>query len=105
MALVKAIFYLPLRDNDGRRLRKEIRETVLEVYRRFHGWTALGYLSSDCTPSANWYAPRRNTAYAIILDESRVDELEQVLRDFKNKTTQEAIYLEVQHNIEFRFVR
>ena len=43
-------------------------------------------------------------AYAVILDETRVEELKHVLRDFKNKTTQEAIYLELQRNIDFEFV-
>jgi hypothetical protein len=41
--MVKAIFYLPVRDNDGRRLTVEIEQAASEVYSRFGGWTLLGY--------------------------------------------------------------
>jgi ribosomal protein S21 len=40
----------------------------------------------------------------VVLDESRVPELEQVLREFKAKTTQEAIYLEIQRDVDVRFI-
>ena len=39
-----------------------------------------------------------------MLDEARVAELEAILREFKSKTLQEAIYLEVQRGVEFRFL-
>jgi hypothetical protein len=44
-------------------------------------------------------------AYVVILDESRLPELEQVLRDFKMKTVQEALYLEIHYHVEVRFVQ
>jgi hypothetical protein len=37
-------------------------------------------------------------------DEFRLPELEQVLRDFKSKTPQEAIYLEIHRDVEIRFL-
>ena len=43
-------------------------------------------------------------AYKVILDESRLPELEQILRDFKAKTSQEAIYLEIQRDVDVRFI-
>ena len=44
-------------------------------------------------------------AYVVILDEARIPELEQALREFKGKTLQEAIYLEIQKHFEVRFVQ
>ena len=105
MAKVKALFYLPVKDNDGRRLKVEIEDTIAELYRRFLGLTFLGYFKGAFQMSDGSQALDRSAAYAIVLDESRVDELEQVLRNFRNKTTQEAIYLEIQRNIDFRLVR
>lgn len=43
-------------------------------------------------------------AYAVMLDDGRVAELEDVLRRFKASTTQEAIYLEIQHHTEMRLI-
>ena len=43
-------------------------------------------------------------AYVVILDESRLPELEQVLRDFKGKTLQEAMYMEAQREVDIRFL-
>jgi hypothetical protein len=39
MAQVKAVFLLPLFDNDGRSLRAEIDEVCAKVYGLFDGWT------------------------------------------------------------------
>ena len=44
-------------------------------------------------------------AYAVITDEKGVGDIEDVLRRYKAKTTQEAIYLEVQYNVEMRLIR
>jgi biopolymer transport protein ExbD len=43
-------------------------------------------------------------AYFVVLDESRIAELEQALRDFKAKTQQEAIYLEIQRDVDVRLI-
>lgn len=44
MARLKALFYLPLRDNDGRELTEEIETLEAEVFVRFSGWTFQGYV-------------------------------------------------------------
>jgi hypothetical protein len=44
-------------------------------------------------------------AYAILLDEILVPDVEDVLRRFKAKTLQEAMDLEVQYNVEIRLIR
>ena len=48
------------------------------------------------------HAMDRSAAYVVIIDEERIPELEELLRAFKARTTQEAIYLEIQHGVEFR---
>ena len=45
-----------------------------------------------------------SNAYMLVMEEERLVELEAIIRDFKAKTTQEAIFLEVQYNVEVRFI-
>ena len=104
MAKVKAVFYLPIRDNDGRDLTTEIEGVRAEVYVRFHGWTFAGYITGAFQMPDGSQSVDDLESYFVIIDDTRVDELEQVLRDFKSKTTQEAIYLEIQRNVDIRFV-
>ena len=40
-----------------------------------------------------------------MIEEARIPEIERILRGFKQKTTQDAICLEIQRNVEFRIVR
>src|SRR5437899_151788 len=98
MSTVKAVFYLPLRDNDGRELRLEIDDVELEMVFRFGGWSLTSvvkgmYLMADKLPVFDDL-----NAYAVVTDESRLQELRDLLLDFKAKTIQEAIYFEVQYN-------
>jgi hypothetical protein len=104
MAKVKTVFYLPLKDNDGRDLAAEIEDVRTELYVRFVGWTFLGYVKGAFRMADGTPALDECGAYVVILDESRVPELEQVLRDFKGKTLQEAIYLEIQRDVDVRFI-
>jgi hypothetical protein len=76
----------------------------VELYLRFDGWSSLGYVQgayrlADSTPSLDV-----SESYVVILDESRVPELVSLLRDFKSKTLQEAIYLEILRDIEVHFI-
>jgi hypothetical protein len=105
MAQLKALFYLPLRDNDGRHLTAEIQELQTELYIRFVGWTFLGYVKGAWRLADGSQSLDESGAYVVILEEARLPELEQVLRDFKAKTSQEALYLEVHHHVEIRLVR
>jgi hypothetical protein len=80
MANVKAVFYLPLKDNDGRDLATEIEEVRTELFIRFEGWTFQGYVQGafrmpDGSPSLDV-----NAAYMVVLDESRISELEEITR-------------------------
>jgi len=104
MASVKALFYIPLRDNDGRSLADETAELEIDLFVRFAGWTFQGYVKGTYRMADGARALDESGAYFVILDESRVGELEQALRDFKAKTQQEAIYLEIQRDVDVRFI-
>ncbi len=104
MAKVKALFFIPLKDNDGRDLTVETEDLRAELYLRFVGWTFLGYVKGAFRMKSGIQALDESGAYVVVLDEMRVPELEQVLRDFKSKTSQEAIYLEIQRDVDVRFI-
>ena len=103
--LAKATFFLPLLDNDGRDLSVEQQEVRKQVFALFDGWTLLGYFEGAFRMRDGTQSLDRSAAYVVVLEESRIDELETVLRAFKAKTLQEAIYLEIQRGVEFRFLR
>jgi hypothetical protein len=105
MAQVKALFYLPMKDNDGRDLSIEIEDLRTELYVRFVGWTFMGYVKGAYRMADGTQALDESEAYVVILDNARIPELEQALRDFKGKTLQEAIYLEIHKDVEVRFVQ
>jgi hypothetical protein len=102
--MAKALFLLPLRDNDGRDLATEIADVRTELYARFAAWTFEGYVEGAFKMSDGTQAIDRNAKYMVFLDETRIGELEQVLVDFKRKTVQEKIYLEIQHNVDIRLL-
>jgi hypothetical protein len=104
MASVKALFYIPLRDSDGRSLADETDDLEVELFQRFAGWTFQGYVKGTYRMADGTRALDESGAYFVVLDETRVDELEQALRDFKAKTQQEAIYLEIQRDVDVRFI-
>jgi hypothetical protein len=105
MAKVKAVFYVPLKDNDGRSLADEIAELEIELYVFFVGWTFQGYVKGAFPMSDGSKSLDESAAYSVLFDEARIDDLENLLRAFKAKTTQEAIYLEIQRNVDVRFVQ
>jgi hypothetical protein len=105
MSKVKAVFYLPLRDNDGRDLTTEAEVVKTELYVRLAGWTFMGYVKGAYRMIDGSQSLDESAAYLVVVEEARLGEPEQVLREFKDKTTQEAIYLEVQKDVEVRFIR
>jgi hypothetical protein len=104
MAEVKALFFLPEADNDGRILKAEIEEVRQTVYTLCDGWTFLGYVKGAFRMADGSQALDDSQAYVVVIEETDIPLLEQILRDFKAKTTQEAIYLEIQHHVEVRFI-
>ena len=104
MAQVKALFYLPLRDNDGRDLSEEIESLEAELFIRFSGWTFQGYVKGAYRMADGTQSLDESAAYVVVCDESQIEELEGLLRDLKSKTSQETIYLEIQREVDVRFV-
>ena len=104
MAKLKAVFFIPLTDNDGRDLKPERIALETEMYVLFVGWTKLGVVEGAYRMADGAQMVDHHVAYMVIFDESRVPELEDVLRRFKAKTAQESIYLEIQYNFEVRFI-
>lgn len=104
MARAKFVFFIPIRDNNGRPLQAEIDDLEMDLTIHFVGWTFQGYVRgfyrmSDGTPSMDVSA-----SYFVGMERERESELVEILRTFLGKTLQEAIYLEIQDNIDFRFV-
>jgi hypothetical protein len=105
MSKIKAVFYLPLRDNDGRPLSAEIDDLEADLYLRFVGWTFLGYVKGVYEMADRSRALDESAAYAVVTEEERIGELEDSLRVFKKQTLQEAIYLEIQRDVDIRLIR
>ena len=104
MAKVKAVFFLPLRDNDGRTLQAEIDDAEFELYSTFVGFTCSGTVRGTYQMADKSKAEDTCLAYFVVLDETRVDELKDVLRRFKARTTQEALNFELQYNTVIDFI-
>lgn len=104
MALAKATFFLPMKDNDGRDLLTDHEAVRWAVYDLFDGWTFLGYVEGAFRMGDGTRDLDRSAAYVVVLEEGRIDELEAILREFKSRTLQVAIYLEIQKGVEFRFL-
>jgi len=104
MKLIKATFFLPLRDNDGRDLSPEIGEVEDECFLVFGAWTLSGYFKGAWRMESGEKKIDTSAAYMLVLPEDQIGELEEILRRFKAKTTQEAIYLEVEHDVDLRMI-
>jgi hypothetical protein len=104
MAEVKAVFYLPVRDNDGRDLSNEIEEVLRRIYLLSGGWTRIGLFRGTFRMKDGSQSIDECQVYAAKIDEVDIGVVEGILRDFKSGTTQESIYLEIQRDVDFRFV-
>ncbi len=104
MASVKAVIFLPVRDNDGRDLTGEREVAEDDLFMIYLGWTFPGMVQGAYRMTDGSRAIDDHRAYAVITDEAGLADIEDVLRRFKSKSTQEAIYLEVQYNVEMRLI-
>ena len=73
--------------------------TTLEAL-TFQGYVKGYYRMADETPCMDV-----NASYFIAMERPRIDELVEILQTFINKTLQEALYLEIHDNVEFRFIK
>lgn len=74
-------------------------------YTEFDGYTCLGHVTgafkmADATQSLDTHA-----AYMVVLDDNEIAKLESILLQFKDATLQESIYLEIQRQVEIRFLQ
>ena len=104
MATVKATFLLPVRDNDGRELISEIEETRSQLYMAFRAYTNEGFVHGSYEMPDGSEAADIHQKFTLLLDESRLHELEELIKGFKVKTIQETMYLEIQHGVELRLI-
>jgi len=101
---VKLLFYLPLRDNDGRDLAPEIEQVENELFLYLNGWTFQGYVRGVYEMPDGTRSLDESAAYVVITEEQNIELIEQILGEFKSKTSQDAIYLEIQRDIDIRFI-
>jgi len=104
MAQVKLVFFLPILDNDGRNLSEERSDAKDDLYLQFVAWTRLGIVQGAYRMADGAKKLDDHHAYAVLLDEMLIPNVEDVLRRFKSKTLQEAIYLEVQYHVDMRLI-
>lgn len=104
MAQVKATFFLPLRDNDGKDLAEEISAVEEECFLLFGAWTMAGFFKGVWRMESGERQVDTSAAYMVVLEESQLAELEAMLQRFKARTTQETIFLEVEHDIDLRLI-
>ena|SRR5216683_4265087 len=104
MANVKAVFLVPILDNDGRSLAGEILQARAGLWKQFSAYTFEGQTEGVFRMADGSQAIDVHERYSLILDELRLAELETVLRDFKSKTLLESIYLEIQRGVELRLI-
>lgn len=104
--MVKVVFYLPLKDNDGRDrdLSHEIEDAEAELFVLFGAWTFHGYIKGGYQMASGVAAMDESAWYSIVIEEGQIPDIESVLRTFKEKTTQEAIYFEIQRDIDMRYI-
>ena len=104
MATVKATFLLPVKDNDGRDLLAEIEEARSQLWLSFRAYTNEGRVRGAYEMADGSQATEFHEKFTLVLDDSRSGELEEVIKGFKAKTTQETMYLEIQHAVELRLI-
>ena len=104
MCAAKATFFLPEKDNQGRELSEEIDALTSRLFAHFFGWTLEGVVEGSFMMADGSQARDRSMKYSVVLDEPRLGELEVILLEFKARAGQEKIYLEVQHNLDLRFL-
>jgi hypothetical protein len=103
VADVKAVFYLPVQDNDGRDLSSEIQDLLANLWTQWGCWTYHRLVEGVWRMQDGTRSDDLLQWYSMVLPEDEVPRLEELLRDFKGKTLQESIYLEIQR-VELRLI-
>ena len=104
MAMVKATFFLPVRDNDGRSLRAEIRAAEDALFAMFDGYTRTTPVAGVFRMADETKVKDRCRSYFLGIAEDELEKLKEIIRTFKSATTQEAIYFDVLYNATVDFI-
>src|SRR5438128_1346472 len=96
--------YLPLKDNDGRSLAAEIGAVEDACFEAFGAWTLTGLFQGVWRMKTGERKMDTSAVYMIVLAEEKLSELEEIIRSFKARTKQESIFLEVERNVDVRFL-
>jgi hypothetical protein len=101
---LKATFYLPIVDNDGHSLAAEVAMVEDACYFAFNGWTFVGYFKGAWKMESGQRSIDTSAVYQVVLETDQLEKLKKILADFKAKTTQEALYLEVTSQVDVYFI-
>ena len=104
MAKLKAVFFLPLLDNDGRDLSQEISDLEFEMFATFVAFTRSGLVTGAYLMADGRRMDDELWSYFVVFEENRIPELRDIIARFKAQTTQEWIYFELQYNTFVDFV-
>ena len=106
--MVKITFYLPQVDNDGRNLCGDIAETLDELYAEFGGYTDFGEINGKFRMANGKCRWDRLYAFSVCFEDNcnfvQEGHLISILNGFKARTLQESIYVEVQRDVDIRFI-
>ena len=101
---MKATFFLPVKDNDGSDLTALHRHVEQRALTAFGGWTRLPNVTGAWKMRDDTTAKDESAVYAVAFPGELLPELHRILSDFKAKTTQEALYLELDKTTDVQFV-
>lgn len=100
MAQVKATFYLPVRDNDGRDLTSEIDRVEDRLFDSFGTWTRVGLFNGAWRMKTGERKLDTSVVYMVIIDDSDLNVLREIIHEYKANTSQEVILLELVHDVD-----
>ena len=75
------------------------------LFAAFGGLTSEGYVQGAYRLVDQSRSLDTCAAYFVIVEDAELGTLEGILREFREKTTQECIYLEILRDVDVRFVR
>ena len=83
MAKLKAVFFLPLLDNDGRDLSQEITDLEIEMFATFLAFTRSGLVTGAYLMADGRRMDDELWSYFVVLEENRIPSCGKSLRDSK----------------------
>ena len=89
MAIVKATFFLPVRDNDGRSLRAGIQSVEDSLLFALKGYTRTKRLGGEIDPSDATPVGKQYLGYWVWIDEEKLDRLKEILLNFEPGSLQQ----------------